>query len=666
MNYSVSNSVRKLCQHLTLFHDSVECRLYLQAVLPDGQTVLPFAMFPRADGYSASNRFGRIEISLTPLSSGDAGRTRLRLRIETHAALRIEVRLEHTQPTGHIRHILPGFLFGGRQFSGSEAGHYPVLAHEPSGRRGVSPAWSMRVDRLAAPVAMVFGEAGWYLAIAGRPYTDLTPMTYVKNGLLAALPATVGYAIGYRNEPHTFINKDTFGAPAEQCLPANTVVEIPVDIFAGRKPFPDSANMILRAVDDLYYQAPRASVSVERCVEAIADAAVRDAWNDERDVFMGIKVQGLPGRTSPRHVGGRAIAWVGGANMAYPLLMAGEHSQRPDWIAIARRALNRIARQVNPATGLFFDACDENWNPTVNYWWSANTNRDLHSAYTNAEAAAYLLRGSLFEQQHAGRAMAAWHDPALRACDVIIGLQREDGHCGYAYHRDRPEVADWQGFAGCWWAAAFCHAFRLTGQPRYLDAARRAIEAYWPDVRNWNVRGTPMDTWKANDQEGVLAFIRSARMLFDLTDDPRYLAMLQSGAEYEFLWRYMYNTRPDAEPLRSAGWDSCGGSLTSVSNPHIHPMGLLIADDLRCLAAHTGDKLVRRRLDDSLIWARNCLELFPAKTGYGRFGWTGERYCQSDGLLITAYEDGRPASTELSFNPWAAGAMLEGLLPVSI
>ncbi len=647
---------------IPLQNDFKECRFHLQSVLEGGETVFPFASVPQADGWLASNRVSRIEISPAAVPGGHAGRTRYHLRIETRAALRIEIRLTHTQPEGPIRHILPGFLFGGRQFSESEAGHYPVLAHEPAGHRGVSPSWAMRVDRLAAPVAMVFGEPGWYLAIAGPPYTDLTPTAYVKNGLLAALPATIGYVIGYRNEPHTFINKDTFGAPTEQCLPANTVVEIPLDIFAGRKNFPDSADMILRAVDDLYYQAPRASVSVDRCIEAIADAAVRDAWNDERDVFMGIKVRGLPGQASLQHAGGRAIAWVGGANMAYPLRIAGERCQRPDWIAIAKRGLDRIARQVNPATGLFFDACDENWNPTVNYWWSSNTNRDLHSAYTNAEAAAYLLRASMFEQQHAGRTVAAWHDPALRACDVIIGLQREDGHCGYAYYRDRPEVADWQGFAGCWWAAAFCHAFQLTGRKSYLEAACRAIEAYWPDVRNRDVRGTPMDTWKANDQEGVLAFIRTARLLFELTDDTRYLAMLQSGAEYEFLWRYIYNTRPDAEPLRSAGWDSCGGSLTSISNPHIHPMGLLIADDLLCLAVHTADNHVRRRLEDGLTWARNCLELFPEKTGYGHFGWTGERYCQSDGLLITKYEDKSPASTELGFNPWAAGAMLEGFL----
>lgn len=166
----------------------------------------------------------------------------------------------------------------------------------------------------------------------------------------------------------------------------------------------------------------------------------------------------------------------------------------------------------------------------------------------------------------------------------------------------------------------------------------------------------------ANDQEDVLAFIRGAMLLHEITGRDEWIEQLANAAEYEFLWRYMYNTRPDSEPLKSAGWHSCGGSITSVSNPHIHPMGLLIAGDLAYLHAHNGDAHVRARLYDSLIWTRNSIELFPGKTGYRRLGWSGERYCPSDGLLIAKYRDGTAASTELGLNQWAASAMLEGLI----
>jgi hypothetical protein len=171
-----------------------------------------------------------------------------------------------------------------------------------------------------------------------------------------------------------------------------------------------------------------------------------------------------------------------------------------------------------------------------------------------------------------------------------------------------------------------------------------------------------MDTWKANDEESILALIRSARLLHQLTGKDRYLDILAQAADYEFLWRYLYNSRPDAEPLRSSGWNSCGGSLTSASNPHIHPMGMLVVGDLQYLYEKGGDEHVKARLNDGLTWCRNCLELYPGKTKFGSFGWTGERYCPSDGLLISHFADGTPSSIDFDFEVWAAAAMLEGLL----
>jgi hypothetical protein len=201
-----------------------------------------------------------------------------------------------------------------------------------------------------------------------------------------------------------------------------------------------------------------------------------------------------------------------------------------------------------------------------------------------------------------------------------------------------------------------------TGDDRYLQSAVRAAEFYGRWVETLDVWGTPMDTYRGNDEEGVLALIRLARMLHERTGDSDHLDLLRLGAEYEFLWRYGYNARPEAEPLKSAPWTSCGGSVTSVSNPHIHPMGLLVAPDLRYLYQQTGDEHVRQRLEDSVTWACNCLEIRPAHTGFGRLGWTGERYCPSDGLLVQKYADGSRSSIEHGLNLWATGAFLEGLL----
>lgn len=170
-----------------------------------------------------------------------------------------------------------------------------------------------------------------------------------------------------------------------------------------------------------------------------------------------------------------------------------------------------------------------------------------------------------------------------------------------------------------------------------------------------------MDTWKAVDEEGNLAFVRGTRLLHELTGERQYLEDLEAGVGFEYLWRYAYPARPENPPIKE-GWNSCGGSVTSISNPHIHPMGVLIDDDLRYLAEATGDVYHRERAEDGLAWLMQCLELYPEKAGYGRYGMVSERFCPSDGLVTERYSDGRPYSSWFTFNLWATGNVMEAIM----
>jgi hypothetical protein len=144
--------------------------------------------------------------------------------------------------------------------------------------------------------------------------------------------------------------------------------------------------------------------------------------------------------------------------------------------------------------------------------------------------------------------------------------------------------------------------------------------------------------------------------------DERYLEMLTAGAHYEYLWRYGFRTRPQSPPLKDSNWSSCGGSITSVSNPHIHPMSVVVTEDLKYLASCTGDNYHNDRADDGIAWLLNTMELYPGIVGYGQYGVLSERTCPSDGLLAERYDDsGAPASTWWSYNAWAAGSAMEAL-----
>jgi hypothetical protein len=209
---------------------------------------------------------------------------------------------------------------------------------------------------------------------------------------------------------------------------------------------------------------------------------------------------------------------------------------------------------------------------------------------------------------------------------------------------------------------ALTMANELTGDPRYLKSAERAMAFYSKMVRNLCAFGTPMDTSKAIDQEGVLSFIRGARLLHEVTGEPCYLDMLEQGAEFEYTWRFVFRARPQVPPLKDSSWNSCGGSITSTSNPHIHPMGILVTGDLLYLADKTGDHYHRQRAEEGISWLLNSLALYPEEAGYGCAGILTERFCPSDGLLIEKYPDESVASVWFTHHVWGAANGLEGLL----
>ena len=138
--------------------------------------------------------------------------------------------------------------------------------------------------------------------------------------------------------------------------------------------------------------------------------------------------------------------------------------------------------------------------------------------------------------------------------------------------------------------------------------------------------------------------------------------MLRDGANYEYLWRYGFRTRPQVPPLKDSQWNSCGGTITSVSNPHIHPMGVVATQDLEYLSKISRDEYHRSRADDGMAWLMNTMELYPDVVGYGGYGVLSERTCPSDGLLAETYhDDGGLASTWWSYNAWAAGSAMEAI-----
>lgn len=325
------------------------------------------------------------------------------------------------------------------------------------------------------------------------------------------------------------------------------------------------------------------------------------------------------------------------------------------------KLIDRIVDSYNVKSGLINDLMHpiDSSGSNVNGWWSGFGLTDsVHCSYNVGSALHYILKSIDYLVRTGRKYPDRWLAVCRQTMDTVISLQRDDGAFGYTYYTDRKGVADWEGFAGCWFVPSAAYLYKFTNESKYLSAAKRGLAYYQQSVEELRCCGTPMDTWKAMDEEGNLAFIRGARLLYEATEDPEYLTALREGADWECLWRYGYRTRPDFKPLND-GWNSCGGSVTSVSNPHIHPMGMIVDSDLYYLGKITGDSYYTERAKDGTNWIMQTLELYPEKTGYGQYGVLSERWCPSDGLVIQRDSDGKPYSSWFSYNLWAAAAAFE-------
>ena len=163
------------------------------------------------------------------------------------------------------------------------------------------------------------------------------------------------------------------------------------------------------------------------------------------------------------------------------------------------------------------------------------------------------------------------------------------------------------------------------------------------------------------DNEGILAYVRAVKILHEITNEEYLLDHMRDALNYECSFKLSYNTPVSVMPLSGIGWSSCGGSITSVANPHIHPMSSTIIPEMRYYVDARRDEYLSARLEDTINWSLQTFNTFEGEYGYGGPGWMSERFCFCRGLLTEKYPDGSIASTWFALMPWASASIIEGL-----
>lgn len=577
------------------------------------------------------------------------------------------------------RFFLPGFMYGRNR---GEAplrvdNEFPRLREAPA-NRPASPWWMVRSDRLSHPAAFLYDDQHFY-GLCASPYLiesdgmrrqwkpGLTGKFSQYMGFTCSLEhGSVGYTLGYENAPWLFIQshrvlpRQEMGANCIR-LAAGETLELELLVYDFAAQDERAFYPAVEAVYNLYHQAPRSGPAAPTAAADLAGAVAHDAWLEESKNYSGIVYEKPDGTLEYNPI--FSISWTNGLSVAVPLLMAALRLQDE---AIRTQALacidNIAAHSLNPRSGLPFETWDAAAGWSSHGWWFDGMHTGGHSGYLAGQTTYYLLKAYHYEKTLHGTEHPEWLAFAKGVVEHLNAARNTDGEYAFILSDTTGAGLEYDALGSAWGLTAAAAYALLTGDHSALPELQRS-EAHYYDafVRRAECYGGPLDTDKTVDSEGVLAYIRAARLLHELTGEALYLDHLHDALCYEFSFKFCYNSPIQTPPLSKVGWSSCGGSITSVANPHIHPMSSTVIDELLYYTHCRKDSYMESRLQDTVGWSRQTYNTHDKEYDYGHRGWMSERFCHCEGLLVQKYPDDSPASTWFALMPWACGSILEGL-----
>lgn len=589
------------------------------------------------------------------------------------------VELNYDFKANSAEYCMPAFMYGtNRGDTPTDVINKYPRVQKPLDEYPTSQWWMTRSDRLSHPVVIVTTKEKKIMAICASPYLitnngqkqQWIPETV--NGkfdqycgfMLNDTPGyqSIGYTIGYQNAPYFFeradIVKKQTKLKKEGCLNLDPNEKISVFLNVYDTDFDNKLDVheIIKQSYYEFHETSRDISSIKECVTDISKAIEHSAYMPNDHQYSGMVHADGSFNSLPSY------SWTNGLSVAVPLLISAIRNHDDALSGQSKTVINKIIKiDVNSHNGLPFDSYDKYGNGVNHGWWFNQLTNKGHSGYIIGQGIYYLLKAYDYEKSIKHIVNEQWLNYAENVCKHLAKGVNSDFEFPYLYSEFSEAGVEYDSLGSAWCATAIAYIELLTEDSKYLNLLKKSEEHYFEKyVKQLDCYGGPLDTSKSPDNEGILAFIRLAHIMHEITSEEKYLSHIKYGLYQEFSYKFSYNSPIKVNPLMRIGWSSCGGDVTSVCNPHIHPMSSSIIDDTLYYYEITGDNYVFDRLKDTINWGKQSYNRYDNEYDFGRKGWMSERFCYSEGLLTQKYKDGSPSSTWFNLLPWAGASIVEG------
>lgn len=573
----------------------------------------------------------------------------------------------------------PAFMYGRNRGQAPQNVLYEFPRIREHLERPSSPWWFVRSDRLSHPVAIIYSNQNLF-AFSASPYYIIKDnkkiaWTPQNNGdfyqyigfTLSMEDKTIGYTLGYENAPWLFIQTKNVlerkPLTKKNCfaLAGGESINVNLKIYNIKTENVKTVYNVIEDVYNIWHENPRNINTPKQTIKDLSAAIYQDGWVEEdRNYSTIVKLNEKTNQLEYNKV--MSISWTSGLVVAVPILLSGLRLKDENLRLQGLKCIeNIINNAIDNKTGLFFESYS-NGKWSIKGWWYDGMYNGGHSSYLIGQAIYYILRAYDYELKIKNIRHDNWLNVCTNMLKQLNKTKNSDNEYPFILSAESGAGIEYDSLASIWCLVAQAYICKLTNNKSCLNDLCASQNHYYKKfVEKVECYGAPLDTAKAVDSEGVLAFCKSAKIIHQLTGDKIYLEQLKDGLSYEYSFKFCYNSPIKIPPLSNIGWSSCGGSVTSTANPHIHPMSSNIIGEMVYYLSQQNDTYIKNRLNDTIYWSCQTYNLYDKQYDYGKKGWMSERFCHCEGLVVEKYTDGSPASTWFALMPWAGGSILDGL-----
>ncbi len=316
----------------------------------------------------------------------------------------------------------------------------------------------------------------------------------------------------------------------------------------------------------------------------------KDNWEDKLGFY---KVS-----TSDSIFGHWQTGWIGGGMNSFPLLFEGNKLS----IEKAIKNLDFAFKKVQAASGFFYGIV-YNGKP---YGDGFNNQEEKSTTLLrkNADIVYFICKQFiLMERRGLGNRISDdWKDGLKRACDAFVRLWNKYGEFGQFVDIDKEEII----IGGTSSAGIAPAALALAGQyfknDIYIKVAKESAQYFYDNFTQKGItNGAPGEICQCPDSESAFALLESYIVLYEVTEEKRWITMAEDAANQCATWCMSYDYRfPEVSSFGKLGRHSLGAVWANVQNKHAAPgICTLSGDSLLKLFRATGNILYLELLQET-------------------------------------------------------------------